>query len=171
MAIGKNEIVAYIEKTEMLVVVHTYTLQYLMSPYREEFDLQTFGQVGNLTLYSKSGNRIYPIEENVQKFLSEANGMVYVMNNTLMLSIVFIGDLIQQANLQKHSPEFEFFRHIRNAMAHGNRFHFTKDEPRRDAYFNEFRLDRSLDGTENVLPGFIGPADVLDLLSYIKETL
>ena len=31
------------------------------------------------------------------------------------------------------SPEFEVFRHLRNAAAHGNNFFFKKDEPRRPA--------------------------------------
>ncbi|MGN7203935.1 hypothetical protein ACTHQF_06645 [Pedobacter sp. SAFR-022] len=171
MAIGRDEIIAYIEKTEMLVVVHTYTIQYLTSPYRTQFDLQTFGQVGNLTLYSKSGSRIYPVEKNVKKFLAETNEMVYIMNNTLIHSIVFIGDLIQQANLSNHSPEFEFLRHLRNAMAHGNRFHFKNNEPKRAAFFNEFKLTSELDGMNKVIPDFLGTADVLDLLSFIKSQI
>jgi hypothetical protein len=44
------------------------------------------------------------------------------------------------------SPLFEFFRHCRNAGAHGNRFHFLKGEPVRPAQWREYRILVEMEG-------------------------
>jgi hypothetical protein len=75
------------------------------------------------------------------------------------------------------SPEFEVFRHLRNAAAHGNYFYFKKDEPRRRASWGRFVIDDKLKGTFNPLSGIecigdtISPADVLALLKSIERRL
>jgi len=75
------------------------------------------------------------------------------------------------------SPEFEIFRHLRNAAAHGNYFYFKKDEPRRRAAWGRFVIDDKLKGSFNPLSGVecigdtISPADVLALLQSIERRL
>lgn len=75
------------------------------------------------------------------------------------------------------SPEFEVFRHLRNAAAHGNYFYFKKDEPRRRAAWGRFVIDDKLKGSFNPLSGVecigdtISPADVLALLQNIERRL
>lgn len=75
------------------------------------------------------------------------------------------------------SPEFEVFRHLRNAAAHGNYFYFKKDEPRRRAAWGRFVIDDKLKGSFNPLSGVecigdtISPADVLALLQSIERRL
>ena len=75
------------------------------------------------------------------------------------------------------SPEFEVFRHLRNAAAHGNYFYFKKDEPRRRASWGRFVIDDKLKGSFNPLSGVecvgdtISPADALALLKSIERRL
>ena len=75
------------------------------------------------------------------------------------------------------SPEFEVFRHLRNAALHGNSFFFKKDEPRRPASWGSFTIDDKLKGTFNPLSGLeciggtFSPADVLALLQNIERRL
>jgi hypothetical protein len=46
------------------------------------------------------------------------------------------------------SPELEFFRHVRNAAAHGNRFTFVGAEPRRAAAWRALNFDRAAHNRE-----------------------
>jgi hypothetical protein len=75
------------------------------------------------------------------------------------------------------SPEFEFFRHLRNAAVHGNSFYFKKDEPRRPASWGTLVIDHKLKGTFNPLSGVecigdtISPADALAVLQNIERRL
>ena len=75
------------------------------------------------------------------------------------------------------SPEFEVFRHIRNAASHGNSFYFKKDEPRRPASWGRLVIDDKLKGRFNPLFGVecigdtISPADALALLQNIERRL
>lgn len=76
--------------------------------------------------------------------------------------------------LNDRSPEFEFFRHIRNASSHSNRFNFHANEPSRPASWRGLTIDHALKGSSNPLHGtvcffdFLGPGDPLFLLSDIQ---
>lgn len=76
-----------------------------------------------------------------------------------------------------HSPEFEFFRHLRNASSHGNRFTLSSGEPKRPAFWRGIGFDHTLKGASNPLdqsPCFgplFGPADLIDLLADIEKKL
>lgn len=75
------------------------------------------------------------------------------------------------------SPEFELFRHIRNASSHQNKFNFFTHEPSSLAYWNEATIDQNLKGKNNPLYGtqcfgtFFGVPDIIDLLKEIEEKL
>ncbi|MGA7540903.1 MAG: hypothetical protein WBW93_19270 [Steroidobacteraceae bacterium] len=78
-------------------------------------------------------------------------------------------------------PSIQFFRHVRNAPSHGNKWHFrdTKNlkEPRLPAHWNGIRLDHNMQGKKNPLHGHqcffhtIGPADLLYLLRDVERFL
>jgi hypothetical protein len=76
-----------------------------------------------------------------------------------------------------HSPEFEFFRHLRNAASHGNRFNFHPREPRRMASWSGCAIDHALKGIANPLANtecvgtFLSAAGVLSLLHDIEAKL
>lgn len=75
------------------------------------------------------------------------------------------------------TPEFEFFRHIRNASSHGNRFFFTDYEPKRPAIWRRITIDDSVKGKTNPLFGkvcffdFFAVPDALLLLSDIDTKI
>jgi hypothetical protein len=83
-----------------------------------------------------------------------------------------IGDDLQQAGLLRGdtSPLLEFARHLRNACAHGNRWHFRREEPRRPAALRERALERELHGTKAIY-GWLAPGDYLDFLDDLAAEL
>jgi hypothetical protein len=76
-----------------------------------------------------------------------------------------------------NEPVFQFFRHVRNAASHGNRWHFSKNEPSKPAQWNGITIDRTKQGAQNPLQGkpcFYGelqPADLLYLLQDVERLL
>lgn len=75
------------------------------------------------------------------------------------------------------SPEFEFFRHIRNAASHNNTFCFKEWEPSRPAKWRGIDLDTSMKGSKNPFQGqkcignIIGSADLLYLINDIEKII
>ncbi|MFF7525957.1 hypothetical protein [Streptomyces pseudovenezuelae] len=83
---------------------------------------------------------------------------------TVMHSVTRLGDAIEHAGLRdKNSSLLEFTRHLRNACAHGNRWHFRNGEPRNPAALRGRTIDASLHGSQAV-NGWLGFGDYLDLL-------
>ena len=68
------------------------------------------------------------------------------------------------------SPEFEFFRHIRNAASHQNHFRFIPSEPARPASWRGKVIDHNIKGSANPISGtkcfgqFLTVADAIALL-------
>lgn len=75
------------------------------------------------------------------------------------------------------SEIFEFFRHIRNASSHLNRFQFNHKEPAHPAKWRGAIIDEKQKGENNLLFGqpcfgrFIGVADILELLMDIERKI
>lgn len=89
----------------------------------------------------------------------------------IVITVVsYIGEALAQNQYFDKTPQLEFFRHLRNALSHGNKFHFRNDEPSRPAYFRTFRISRSLNG-QPVLYEFMSLGDVLDLLDHVEAHL
>lgn len=101
------------------------------------------------------------------------------MGALLSASVAWIGDQLaveqyfdaRLAAGRLRPAELEFFRHLRNAIAHGNRWHFVKGEPRRPASFGAFVLDSSLHAQEGVLFEYMSTGDVFDLLDHLASYL
>jgi len=78
-----------------------------------------------------------------------------------------------------NDPLWQFFRHVRNASAHNNKFTFTKNEPRYPALWRSKSISRDLAGTHlfNSDPSmkpdsknfFLMPADILLMLNDIEK--
>lgn len=87
---------------------------------------------------------------------------------------LIVGDALERNGYFDRAPELELIRHVRNGIAHGNKFNIRN--PAKLAKFpahNQLARARgkipleitpALDGRE-VLFGFAGPADFLDLLT------
>lgn len=79
------------------------------------------------------------------------------------------------------SPEFDFFRHLRNGCAHNNNFNFRKhkdkktgnvvyDEPARPAKWNGLEITQAQQG-KKVIFAFIAPGDILQLLNDMSKKI
>ncbi len=82
-----------------------------------------------------------------------------------------LGDDLGQAGLDdRGEPLLQFARHLRNACAHGNRWHFRPGEPKHPAALRGRQLDTSLHGS-NALFDWVGPGDYLDFLEDLATFL
>lgn len=84
----------------------------------------------------------------------------------LMIAVSWAGNELSNNAYFDKTPELEFFRHLRNAVSHGNRWHFTGAEPRRPAAFGLFTLTAALHGQDGVLFEVMSTGDVADLLEH-----
>jgi hypothetical protein len=50
-------------------------------------------------------------------------------------AILELGDELDNVGYGDHGPDLELLRHLRNGIAHGNRFNLLHGEPRRPAHF------------------------------------
>ena len=99
-------------------------------------------------------------------------------------SLLTIGDALSRNRYFDHAPILELVYHLRNGIAHGNRFKFTrtglqrlKNHPahNRDAFIQGdlkeiFEITPALEG-QTVLFDYAGPADVLDILFSVGHHL
>lgn len=75
-----------------------------------------------------------------------------------------------------HGELWEFFRHVRNAAAHGGSFNFLGQQPTRAAQWRGIELTRALQGSPlfdgaSQQSGLLGPGDPLSLLWDVEQTL
>jgi hypothetical protein len=96
----------------------------------------------------------------------------------LVGSLLSVGDALGDNDYFDRAPELELMRHLRNGIAHGNKFRI--DKPASLAKFpahnrlawirsdnqSVFEISANLQG-QPVLYDFMGPGDVLDLLMSI----
>lgn len=113
----------------------------------------------------------YSAEEIAEIYLAHPESQVKA-------SIVSAGSLIVAAYeatkfMSDHGPAWEFFRHCRNAAAHGGRFNLNQGEPSRTAAWRSVNVHRGLHGTPlfDVLgeQGLIALGDPVLLLWDIEQ--
>ena len=98
----------------------------------------------------------------------------------LVGALLSLGDALANNHYFDRRPELEMVYHLRNGIAHGNRFHFKKRGLERLKEYPahnralmtrvpgaDFEITPALAG-EQVLFNFMGPGDVLDLLQSIS---
>jgi hypothetical protein len=96
----------------------------------------------------------------------------------LVGSLLVVGDALKKHNYLDRAPELELLYHLRNSIAHGNKFNLTQDglvRLRKYPAHNkqakvknaEFEIVETLKG-KPVLFDFMGPGDVLDLLMSVE---
>jgi hypothetical protein len=101
-------------------------------------------------------------------------------------ALVTVGDALASHKYFDRGPDLELLRHLRNGLAHGNRFNLRRGEPVRPAHFTGpdqrilpnragvtaagaptfFEVTHALDG-QSVLFDFMGAGDVHDLLMFV----
>ena len=129
---------------------------------------------GKTTGKNNHFNRLALIEQMKSKF-SSVQDAVRILSQQLVISCYAS---VEDEN--NKSPEFEFFRHLRNGCAHGNKFKFISykdkkshkivNEPSRLAKWNGLEITRSLEKTE-IIFAFLAPGDILKLLKDISEKI
>lgn len=73
---------------------------------------------------------------------------VDLMASGMHMAAIRLEDMIKTEGLRDRDvPLLEFARHFRNACAHGDRWHFTGDEPKTPATCRELTLTADLHGT------------------------
>ncbi len=96
-------------------------------------------------------------------------------------SLLALGDALKDHGYFDHAPALELVYHLRNGIAHGNRFNLTATglerlnqypAHNREAWFKKmtFEIAPALNG-QMVLFDFMGAGDVLDLLSSVGGQL
>lgn len=68
------------------------------------------------------------------------------------------------------STLFHFFRHLRNACAHGNKFKFNNKRTGLPAKWRAAKIDKNLEGHYAIL-GLVGIPDIIVLLKDIEKQL
>jgi len=100
---------------------------------------------------------------------------VAVVNNLTCMLVNTSFEAVSHFN--DHSPEFEFFRHVRNAASHKNHFNFRATEPKRPTAWRGASIDHTLKGQGNPLYGqvcfgnLIAAADAILLLWDIENVI
>jgi hypothetical protein len=90
------------------------------------------------------------------------------MGGLIATAVLWIEDELKANVYFDKTPELEFFRHTRNGLSHGNRFHFMSGQPSRPATFGQFTLDASLQG-HNILFEYLSSGDVFDLFDAVYD--
>ncbi len=123
--------------------------------------------------YSKA-KHLAPFQLRTQALNGDINKSKHIASCCMMLANTAYESV---KNYNDGSPEFEFFRHIRNASSHLNKFQFNKKEPAHPAKWRSAIIEHNTKGTDNKLDGedcfgfFIGVADILDLLLEIEQKI
>jgi hypothetical protein len=118
--------------------------------------------------------------------LRENNQFAMELQKTWLVgSLLTVGDALARHNYFDRAPELELLRHLRNGIAHGNKFYFGRgaklvasiEKLKRHPADNKlawvrgekkeiFEICETLQG-KPVLFDFMGPANVLDLLMSV----
>ena len=124
----------------------------------------------NFARYDETMYAIRNYEPLVQQLRSNPQFNLEYMGLLIQTVFINVGDELSRNGYFDHSPELEFFRHVRNALGHGNSFHFLGSEPVRSAILNGRALTASLHG-QWVFFNYMGPGDALDLLDQVETHL
>ncbi|MDQ3576472.1 MAG: hypothetical protein M3443_02490, partial [Actinomycetota bacterium] len=75
--------------------------------------------------------------------------VIDLMAAGMLVAATRLGDMITEGGHGRRDvPLLQFARHFRNACAHGDRWHFTNDEPKTPAVCRDLTLTEELRGTK-----------------------
>ena len=169
----KPELIELINKLENNFIVTCLSLGIIHHPQLKQQYLKWLEPGSKPEFQSKTTNSFYGGYEThkVFKEFFEKNNNIDYMKIPAMAMIALIHDAIKDNGFNKQTPEFEFLRHLRNAVSHGNKFTFYNGEPSRKASFQGLNLDSSFNGKSNVIRDIVDFGDVLGLIAFIKANL
>jgi len=89
-------------------------------------------------------------------------------------ALLHVGDAFSAAGYLDRSPELEFLRHVRNAVAHGNKFNIASPL-KRPASFRSYSISEALQGCRLLRDregdGYLHDGDALALLDYLESSI
>lgn len=103
-----------------------------------------------------------------------------ILRSWALGALLTLGDELSAHRYFDHAPALELVYHLRNGVAHGNRFNVTKDGRKRLAQYPAHNHDSTVkspagvvyeitpDLSGPVLFNFMGPADIIDLLQSVE---
>jgi hypothetical protein len=156
-------------------LISTVTLASLNRPFLDQLlaqlGLQPLSDV-TINFGKRDGtNYLYrDFDRAVETFTNNNQFNLEILGGYLLTLISMAGDQLRRNDYFDKTPELEFMRHLRNALSHGNKFHFLGGEPHRPASFQGYSLDASMHG-QPVFFDYILPGDVLELMEHIERHL
>lgn len=80
---------------------------------------------------------------------------------------------LTEGKYRNNDPLWQFFRHVRNAAAHGGKFNLQRNQPDKPAEWGEKRIERGLNGKRLVSSvgqeGFLETGEIILLLLSVEE--
>lgn len=110
------------------------------------------------------------IEQSIKYISSNPQARIDFLRNLTAAIIISVGDAIARNQYFDRDPAIEFLRHLRNGIAHGNRFNFKHGEPKRLAFFKNFKITEDLEGSVVLIEdreSFIDIGDIFELFDFI----
>ncbi|EID79760.1 MULTISPECIES: hypothetical protein [Rhodococcus] len=175
MALPAGDIADLIDRLKSHFVLSVVGLPVLVHDRREEF-LQMAGvdMSDPVSLNSGEGNERYilPIKESLDAVQTDRTMQMNLVRSWAELSVLKVGQEMKNAKyFNDHRPIFEYLRHVRNAVAHGNAFHFQGSNPvKHPASFRSHHIDTRMEGTICV-SGELKVGEVFLLLDDIASDL
>jgi len=179
-----NSILKYIIASNMLLYFLNEPQH--MAHFKKVFDDSKAKKMGDKAiakLSSSSGAPIaYLIHPAIDFCRNNPEFNLDYMRRTLMININWIFEHLPNNKQysydndpKKYSKEFEFFRHVRNACSHGNKFNVNRskrlwDNPQYKAEWNGIKIDLSLDGKECFF-SFLTLGDAMQLLEFVRDNI
>jgi hypothetical protein len=115
-----------------------------------------------------------PLKPSMEHIKKNPNKNIEFLTLPIKAAILHVGDAFSRFGYLNKAPELEFLRHIRNAIAHGNRFNI-KTELKKAAQFDSYTITKSLNGTkllaDGTEDGFLYAGDALALFDYLEARL
>jgi hypothetical protein len=134
-------------------------------------------------VYRKDGSAHTYMFDHYLDYLSKAMEVIDDLDRTWLVgSLLNVGDALAKFKYFDHAPELELLYHLRNGVADGNRFTFTrsglarlKNHPAHNRLarvrINELEIVPSALQGKPVLFDFLEPTDVVELLQSIETYL
>jgi len=163
-----SQISDMIERLKSYYVVASMGLRFVADPrWQELYD--SFGIDRGSTMRLGRRDDTYYECLDIYKAHDQVQGPGYnldFLGAMLSVMLVWIGDELAREKYFDRSPQLEFLRHLRNGVAHGNTFSLIRGEPRRPAFFGQFRITPELHG-HNVLFEYMMAGDLFDLFDDV----
>lgn len=165
---------------------HTAAIEIAKGPHAKALASETpLGQVSSYIIRKDGTQHTFDLPYYLGQAHTNAEIIDELPRVWLVGSLLAVGDALSDVHYLDHAPVLELTRHLRNGIAHGNKFTFKQgtktpglDQLRKHPAHNkqakikgaEFEIDGTLEGCP-VLFDFMGPGDVLDLLQSVEVYL